>query len=216
MDQIGLPCIGMDQKSFCSRIAWKTFCCNAWKTFWLQCLESCLLQCFVGDVAGSNAWKTIAPLRNPDVHMRLCTITSITPVGRWTRALDRHVHTSLHTPVLFVCFVLFCFILLALICVFVLGNAYVFANPCAWTANFEMRLERIDSAGDSASNSERISASTSEPISAENDDSNCMSANNFVDISMICRRSTNVQFSLRTPYQDLNFLATEHQMPIWV
>ena len=112
MDQIGLHCIGMDQKSFCSRIAWKTFCCNAWKTFWLQCLEDFLLQCFVGDVAGSNAWKTIAPLRNPDAHMRLCTITSITPVGRWTQALDRHVHTSLHTPVLFVvfCFVLFCWL----------------------------------------------------------------------------------------------------------
>ena len=111
MDQIGLHCIGMDRKSFCSRIAWKTFCCNAWKTFWLQYLEDLLLQCFVGDVAGSNAWKTIAPLRNPDVQMRLCIITSITPVGRWTRALDRHVHTSLHTPVLFVRFVLFCFVL---------------------------------------------------------------------------------------------------------
>lgn len=115
-----------------------------------------------------------------------------------------------------VSFVLVCFVLLALICVFVPGNAYIFANPYAWTANFEMRLERIDSAGDSACNSERISASTSEPISAGSDDSNCMSASNFVDISMICRRSKNVQFSLRTPYQDLNFLATEHQMPIWV
>ena len=99
---------------------------------------------------------------------------------------------------------------------FVHEHARVFANPDAWTANFEMRLERIDSAGDSECNSERISASTSEPISAEGDDANCMSASNFVDISMICRRSKNVQFSLRTHYQDLNFLATKHQMPIWV
>ena len=79
-----------------------------------------------------------------------------------------------------------------------------------------MRLEGIDSAGDSACNSERISASTSEPISAGADDSNCMSASNLVEISMICRRSQHVQFSLRTPYQNLYFLATEHQMPIWV
>ena len=103
---------------------------------------------------------------------------------------------------------------------FVPGNACVFANPYAWTANFEMRLERIDSAGDSAGdsacNSERISASTSEPISAGSDDSNCMSASNFVDISMICRRSKNVQCSLRTPCQNLTFWDTEHQKPIWV
>ena len=114
------------------------------------------------------------------------------------------------------CCVLFCFVLLALMCAVVPGNAYVFAYPYAWTTNFEMRLERIDLAGDSACNSERISASTSEPISTGTDDSNCMSASNCVDNSIICRRSKSVQFSLRTPYQDLNFLATEHQMPIWV
>ena len=105
---------------------------------------------------------------------------------------------------------------LALVCVFVSGDAYVFAYPYAWTVNFEMRLERIDSAGDSACNSERISASTPELISAGTDDSNCMSASNLVDISMICRRSKHVQFSLRTPYQNLNFLALEHRIPIWL
>ncbi len=61
---------------------------------------------------------------------------------------------------------------LALVCVFVSGNAYLLAYPYAWTVNFEMRLEGIDSAGDSACNSERISASTSELISAGADDSN--------------------------------------------
>ena len=105
---------------------------------------------------------------------------------------------------------------LALVCVVVSGDAYLFAYPYAWTANFEMRLEGIASAGDSACNSELISASTSEPISAGADDSNCMSASNSFNISINCRRSKNVQFSLRKPYQNFNFLAPEHQMPIWV
>ena len=113
-------------------------------------------------------------------------------------------------------FCLFCFVLLALVCVLVSGDAYVFAYPYAWTVNFEMRLEGIDSAGDSACNSERISVSTSERISAGTADSNCMSASNSVDISISCRRSKNVQFSLRTLHQILNFLAPEHQIPIWV
>ena len=78
---------------------------------------------------------------------------------------------------------------LALVCVFVSGDVYLFAYPYAWTVNFELRLEGIDSAGDSACNSERISATTSEPISAGTDDSNCMSANNSVDISINCLRS---------------------------
>ena len=105
---------------------------------------------------------------------------------------------------------------LTLVCAFVSGDAYLFAYPYAWTVNFEMRLEGIDSAGDSACNSERISVSTSERVSAGTDDSNCMSASNSVHIYIICRRSKNVQFSLRTPYQNLNFLAPGHQMPIWV
>ena len=77
-----------------------------------------------------------------------------------------------------------------------------------------MRLEGIDSAGDSACNSERISVSTSERISAGTADSNCMSASNSEDVSISCRRSKNVQFSLRTLHQILNFLAPEHQMPV--
>ena len=115
-----------------------------------------------------------------------------------------------------VLFVLFCFVLFALVCACVSGDAYVFAYPYAWTVNFEMGLEGIASAGDSACNSERISVSTSERISAGADDSNGMSASNSVDISISCRRSKKLQFSLRNPYRNLNLLAPEHQMPIWV
>ena len=115
-----------------------------------------------------------------------------------------------------VLFVLFCFVLFALVCACASGDAYVFAYPYAWTVNFEMGLEGIDSAGDSACNSERISVSTSERISAGADDSNGMSASNSVDIHITCQRSKNAPFSLRPPYQNLNFLAPEHQMPIWV
>ena len=137
-------------------------------------MEDVLLQCFC---------RTIAPLRNPYKHKRFCAITSITPVGRWTRALDISIP---HCIPLF-CF--FCVVLLALVCAFVSGNVYVFAYPYAWTVNFEMGLEGIDSAGDSVCNSERISVSTSERISAGADDSNCMSASNSVDIHIICQRS---------------------------
>ena len=152
------------------------------------------------------------PLRNPYKHKRFCAITSITPVGRWTRALDISI------PHCIPLFCLFCCVLFALVCAFVSGDAYVLAYryPYAWTVNFEMGLEGIHSACDSACNSERISVSTSERISAGADDSNCMSAINSVDIHIICQRSKSAHFSLRTPYQNLNFLAPEHQMPIWV
>ena len=88
----------------------------------------------------------------------------------------------------------------------------VITYPYAWTVNFEKRLEGIDSACISAGRSERISAGNSVSMSA--DGSNLMLANNSVDISIFCRRSKNVQFSLRTPYHNLNFLAPDHQMPI--
>ena len=69
---------------------------------------------------------------------------------------------------------------------FVPGKAYVFANPYAWTVNFEMRLEGIDSACISAGRSERISAGNSVSMSANGSD--FMLASNSVDISIICRR----------------------------
>ena len=68
-------------------------------------------------------------------------------------------------------------------------DAYVFAYRYAWTVNFEMRPDGMDSAGGSACNSERISVSTSERISAGADDSNCMLANNSVDFCIIRQRS---------------------------
>ena len=129
-----------------------------------------------------------------------------------------------HCLFYFVCFVCcVCFVLfdlLVLRCRLCFACSWRFSDvityPYAWTVNFEMRLEGIDSAGDSACNSERISVSTSERISAGTADSNCMSASNSVDICIICRRSKIAHFSLRAPYQNLNLLAPEHQMPIWV
>ena len=61
-----------------------------------------------------------------------------------------------------------------------------------------MRLEGNDSACNSAGHSERISACNSDSISA--DDSKCMSVGNSLAISIICRLSKNVPFSLITPY----------------
>ena len=90
-----------------------------------------------------------------------------------------------------------------------LRNACDNTYPYAWTVNFEMRLEGI-----SAGNSEGISAGNSGGISA--DDSKGVSTGNSVGISMSCRHSKTVPFSLITPYQNLNFLAPEHRIPIWV
>ena len=159
-------------------------------------MEDFLLQCFC---------RTIAPLRNPYKHKRFCAITSITPVGRWTRTLDISI------PHCIPLFCLCCFVLLALVCLFVSGDAYVFAYPYAWTVNFEMRLEGIDSACISACRSECISARNSVSMSA--DGSNFMLASISVDILIVCRRSKNVPFSSTTLYQNLDFLAPKHKIP---
>ena len=63
-------------------------------------------------------------------------------------------------------------------------------------------------------NSEDISGGNSGGISA--DDSKGISKGNSVRISMICWHSKTVPFSLITPCQNLNFLAPEHRIPIWV
>ena len=81
---------------------------------------------------------------------------------------------------------------LALVCVFVSGNAYLLAYPYAWTVNFEMRLEGNDLACISAGRSERISAYTLGSISA--DGSKCMSIGNSIEISIISRLSKMYHF----------------------
>ena len=63
-------------------------------------------------------------------------------------------------------------------------------------------------------NSDGISAGNSGCISA--DDSKGISTGNSAGISMMFRHSKTVPFSLITPYQNLNFLAPEHRIPIWV
>ena len=110
-----------------------------------------------------------------------------------------------------VCFVLFdLFVLRCRLC-FVCSWRFcdVITYPYAWTVNFEMRLEGIDSACILAGRSERISAGDSVSMSA--DGSNFMLASNSVDISIICRRSKNVPFPSTTLYQNLDFLAPKHQ-----
>ena len=66
----------------------------------------------------------------------------------------------------------------------------------------------------SAGNSGGISAGNSGGISA--DDSKGISTGNSVRISMICRHSKTAPFSVITPHQNLNFLAPDHRIPIWV
>ena len=66
----------------------------------------------------------------------------------------------------------------------------------------------------SAGNSGRISAGNSGGISA--DDSKGISTGNSVGISKMLQHSKTVPFSLTTPYQNLNILAPEQDIPIWV
>ena len=116
----------------------------------------------------------------------------------------RFVLCVVHCLLYFVCFVCSaCFVLFDL---FVLRCRLCFAcswrfcdvitYPYAWTVNFEMRLEGIDSACISARRSERISAGNSVSMSA--DGSNFMLVSVSVNMFIACRRSKNVPFSSTT------------------
>ena len=48
------------------------------------------------------------------------------------------------------------------------------------------------------------------------DDLKDISASNLVSISMFCRHSKSVPVSLIHLYQNLDFLALEHRIPIWL
>ena len=50
----------------------------------------------------------------------------------------------------------------------------------------------------------------------EGNDSAGNSAGHSIEISIIYRLSKSVPFSLITPYQNLNFLALEPRIPIWL